>query len=76
MNDDKVIDDKVLKFVVFYKAANNGNSPSYDEIVEACGVWKSQVGDILERLEQSGKLRQRGTRSISLPNSRWSQEAE
>lgn len=69
-------DEKVLKFVVFYKAANNGNSPSYDEIVEACGVWKSQIRGILERLERSGKLEMRGTRNIKIPNSRWSQEAE
>lgn len=67
-------DNDVLKFVIRYKAEHNGNSPSYDEIVDACGVWKSQVGGILGRLEKNGLLESEGTRGIKIPGSKWTHE--
>ena len=68
-------DNSVLKFVIRHKAEHNGNSPSYEEIMSACGIKsKSHVGVILDRLEASGLLESEGTRSIKIPNSRWTYE--
>lgn len=67
-------DNAVLKFVIRYKAENNGNSPSYEEIMDKCGIKsKSNVKDILDKLQASGSLEREGTKHISIPNSEWIQ---
>ena len=68
-------DNQVLKFVIHYKSENNGNSPSYEDIMAACGVQsKSHVKKILDKLEVSGALERIGTRHINVPNSQWVHE--
>jgi Mn-dependent DtxR family transcriptional regulator len=67
-------DDKVLEFAKKYKESHNGNSPSYDEVAKACGIWKSQVKEIVDRLENKGLLERDGTRGIKIPNSKWTYE--
>lgn len=69
-------DNEVLKFVIRYKVAHQGNSPSYEEISEACGVKsRSHVAKILDKLQESGALEHNGVKNISIPNSKWIQEA-
>jgi SOS-response transcriptional repressor LexA len=65
-------DNQVLKFIIRYKSENNGNSPSYEDIMAACGIsTKSHVKAILDKLEVSGALERDGTRHIVVPNSEW-----
>ena len=68
-------DNDVLKFVIRHKAEHNGNSPSLEEIKNACEIKsKSHVSQILDKLEKNGLLESEGTRSIKIPNSRWTYE--
>ena len=69
-------DNEVLKFVIRYKAAHNGNSPSYKEIMDGCDIKsKSHAKWLLDRLESAGALEHDGVRGISVSNSRWIREA-
>lgn len=63
---------EIVGFVIEYKKSHNGNSPSYDEIMDACGVSsKSEVKRILGNMEAAGLLKRNGRRSIEIPNSKW-----
>ena len=66
--------DKVVDFVIEYKTEHNGNSPAYEQIMEACGiVSKSHVKYILNKLQEEGKLELEpgNARSISVPGGQW-----
>lgn len=63
---------EVYNFVKQYKANNNGNSPSFDDIMEACNISsKSTVKYYLLKLQEQGYLEFDGVRSITIPNSGW-----
>lgn len=68
---------EVYRFVVAYKQDNDGNSPSYEEIKDGCGLGsKSTVGTILDGLEDEGLiLRPGGARNIEIVGGRWSQSS-
>lgn len=64
---------EVYNFVKQYKTNNNGNSPSFDDIMEACNISsKSTVKYYLLKLQEQGYLEFDGVRSITIPNSEWS----
>lgn len=63
---------QILQFAIEYKKTHNGNSPSYDEIMESCGITsKSVIKYLLDKLEEDGLLEHDGIRSIVIPNSEW-----
>lgn len=63
---------EILRFVIEYKMDHNGNSPSYDQIMDACEISsKSEVKRILEGMEGAGLLNLNGRRGIEIPNSEW-----
>ena len=65
-------EEKIMGFVVEYKQRHNGNSPSYDQIGDVCGISsKSEVKRILESMESAGLLKLNGRRGIEVPNSEW-----
>lgn len=67
-------EDRILNYVIEYKSKNNGNSPSYAQIMKACRISsKSEVKRILEIMASSGLLKRNGYRSIEIPNSEWRQ---
>ena len=66
--------DLVVEFVIQYKMEHNGNSPAYDQIMEACDIsTKSHVKYILDRLQEDGKieLEPGNARSISVYGGEW-----
>ena len=70
-------ENKVYRFVRQYLVDNNGRSPSYSEIMDACGIAsKSNVKPILDNLVGLGMLKLTGIRGIQLPNSKLVIEEE
>lgn len=67
-------EDEVLAFVKQYKMSHGGLSPSFDEIADAVGIGKSTVKYHLDSLEQDGKLKVLGIRSIQIPGEVYSVE--
>jgi SOS-response transcriptional repressor LexA len=68
-------DNDVYRFIVRYKIAHQGNSPSFEEIMEGCNISsKSMVSHILASLQDAGLLVQDGVKNISIPNSKWTVE--
>jgi len=64
--------DEVYRFVVQYKQAHDGNSPSLQEIGRACGIRStSHVYLYLVRLADAGRIKLAGTRSIEVIGGRW-----
>lgn len=60
---------EILKFVIEYKRAHNGNSPSYSEIMDFCGITsKSYIKLLLEKIDV---IKFNGTRSIEVLGSEW-----
>ena len=58
---------EVYQFIIDYKQDNNGNSPSYKEIGEACQIRStSNVKRAIDRLIEIGKIEFSGTRSIKV----------
>ncbi len=48
----------IFDFIVVYKCANDGNSPTIREIGQACGISSTSfVSNILARLERQGLIR-------------------
>lgn len=64
---------RILKFITEYKEGHDGNSPSYREIADDCGVPNvSTVKYYLTRLERQGKIRRPpGARSIEVVGGEW-----
>lgn len=64
---------RIYRYIVNYKAAHNGNSPSYRQIMAEVGLATvSTIKNHLEALEQRGLLRQeQGSRGIVVVGSKW-----
>jgi predicted MarR family transcription regulator len=63
----------VLRYLIWYKRRNNGNSPSIREIGRACHISStSHVHWCLVKLQKLGKITVgAGARSISVVGGRW-----
>ncbi len=68
--------DAVLSYIIAYKTANDGNSPTIREIMTGCRVSSSSmVFYILRDLQDARKIRmQEGSRGIIIPGGKWSVE--
>jgi predicted MarR family transcription regulator len=66
-------DDLILKYVIDYKVANNGRSPSHREISMATGISSiSVVNYNLHKLDNQGRINYgKGTRNISVAGAEW-----
>ncbi len=71
--DRPSVRDQIFDFVVRYKEAHNGNSPSLREIAEACSIVISGVHYHLARLEMENRIRRRGkySRTIEIVGTAW-----
>lgn len=50
-------ESKIFRYIVQYKMENDGCAPTYEEIMEACGVsTKSMVNYVLLKLQKKGKI--------------------
>jgi SOS-response transcriptional repressor LexA len=70
--------DRVLQFIIAYKAANDGNSPSLREIGPAVGISSTSVVVYqLVELERAGLISRTGTnrRQIVVTGGQWSMTA-
>ena len=63
----------VMDYVVKYKTANDGNSPTIREIMSGCGIGSTSiVSYILRDLQDEGKLRVvDGSRGIMVTGGHW-----
>lgn len=72
--------DEILRYIIEYKMANDGNSPTHRQIMEACGITNpSTTFYILERLEKDGKISFTGygdARGIKVTGGQWSMQSE
>lgn len=58
----------VLHFIIDYKTAHDGVSPTHEDICRACDISsKSAVSRLLDKLESAGKIR----RLAVTDNKRW-----
>jgi hypothetical protein len=68
-------DNAAFRFIVEFKTANDGASPTDPEIAEAIGTTRPTVVSALRRLEDSGRIRRRtrgmGQRDITIPGGKW-----
>lgn len=65
-------DNDVYRFIVRYKIAHQGNSPSFDEIMEDCNISsKSIVAQAMANLQDAGLLVQDGVKNIEVTNAKW-----
>jgi SOS-response transcriptional repressor LexA len=63
---------EIYNFLVAYKTAHDGNSPSIREICEATGFAStSHVAYILTQLERHGKIKVTGVRQIAVVGGEW-----
>lgn len=68
-------ENDVYRFIVRYKTAHAGNSPTFDEIMAGCEISsKSVVFQILSDLQDQSILKYDGVRNIDIPNSKWTVE--
>jgi hypothetical protein len=65
--------EHVYAYIVDYKQAHDGNSPSYRMIMRACAVSStSQVGAMIDYLRQMNRIRIVGDqRSIAVVGGEW-----
>jgi SOS-response transcriptional repressor LexA len=70
--------EDVLTYIIAYKTANDGNSPTIREIMSGCHVSSSSmVSYILRDLQDAGKLRiEQGSRGIMVTGGVWKVEAK
>lgn len=65
----------LFRFIVRYKRACDGNSPTYRDIMTACGLKStSHVNYYLKRLERHGRIRlltDKSARSIVVVGGTW-----
>lgn len=68
-------DNAAFRFIVEFKTANDGASPTDPEIAEAIGTTRPTVVSALRRLEQAGRIRRMvrgmGQRDIIIPGGKW-----
>jgi len=65
---------EIMRYIICYKAAHDGNSPTIREICDECGVSSTSVAAYnLEKLERAGKivLAGGGARGIQVVGGRW-----
>ena len=65
--------DQIYDFIVGFKKAHNGNSPTFRQIGDAVGVRSSSmVNTYLDRMVTRGMIERKGSiRMIEIPGSRW-----
>ena len=65
--------EDVLAYIIQYKTANDGNSPTIREIMSGCGICSTSiVSYILRDLQDEGKLRIiDGSRGIMVTGGHW-----
>ena len=72
--------EQVLRFIVQYKTAHDGNSPTVREIAKGCGAMAfSTANRILRELDECGYISLKGSsriRSIEVTGGRWAFEGE
>ncbi len=68
-------DIEVFNFIVRFKQAHNGNSPSMYEIEKGtCASSRSHVHYVLRKLEEAGYLKMgknQRSRGIQIPGTKW-----
>jgi SOS-response transcriptional repressor LexA len=64
---------EIYDFIVGFKQAYNGNSPTFRQIGDAVGISSSSVvNTYLDRMVTRGMIEREGRfRMISIPGSRW-----
>lgn len=74
--DREIKRQEVLRFIISFKAAHDGNSPTYREIMADCDLAStSLVAYYLAELEDRGQIRRPGvgrSRGIEVTGGRWS----
>jgi len=63
--------DRIFKFLVTYKQDHNGNTPSQQEIADACYISTSTVNHHLMKLEIEGRILVQGRRLIEIIGGTW-----
>jgi SOS-response transcriptional repressor LexA len=70
-----VSQNDLLKYIIQYKQAHDGNSPTYQEMIDTLGISsKSVVKYMLVDLQRAGRIRLVGgskSRSIEVIGGRW-----
>ena len=64
---------KILDYIVAFKVEHNGNSPTFRQIADACGISSSSlVNTYLDRMVKLRMIERKGSiRMIEVPGSRW-----
>lgn len=63
--------DEVFGFIIRYKIAHQGNTPSLEEISDGCGLsGKSHAKHHVDNLEDDGRITRTG-RNIEVPGAVW-----
>ena len=68
----------VFDFVIAYKRAHDGNSPTIREICDSCGISSTSIGNYaLTALQRRGLIRFAGkhSRSIEVVGGAWTYQA-
>ncbi len=68
--------EQIFRYVIDYKHAHNGVSPTIKEIAEACFMSASTVKYHLLVLERDGRILILGRRAIEIPGSSWERPEE
>lgn len=63
--------EQIYKYLIDYKQAHSGVSPTVQEIANACYVSTSTVKYHLLILERDGRILVLGRRAIAVPGSSW-----
>lgn len=65
--------ERVLAYLIKYKAANDGEAPTVREIMRACGIASSSsVSYALDDLEAAGRIKRlRGRGGIRVVGGKW-----
>jgi SOS-response transcriptional repressor LexA len=68
---------QVFDFIVNFKAAHDGNSPSFCDIKQACGLRsKNSVSYHMVKLVKAGTIEYDGQRMIAVTGGRWKEPAD
>ena len=67
--------EAIYRYIVAYKAANDGLSPSVREMMRALGIVSTSIVNYhINRLESAGRITRHGSRGkwgIKIPNGEW-----
>lgn len=64
--------NEVYEFIISYKAANDGNSPRYKEIISATSIsHAATVRCQLQKLASQGRIKFRGAGAICVVGAQW-----